>query len=329
MTEAQLACLVSESCPSRAPRGTEGGSCQWSRSPSVTGFLGLLAAAVIAAFGASAASARTTTVGLGGWQVQSSAQATQSGAQVSTPAFATGSWLHVRPDDGGAVGSEVNALVQNGHCPNVFFSTNMKDCFGYMDTVGPETIPQFSVPWWFRTDFRSDGHAVNTDLIVNGVVGEADVWVNGHQVATRATVQGDYTRYTFDVSGLLHRGANTLALEVYPNDPSTMFTLDNVDWTQIPPDNNTGIQFPIQLHSSGPLALSNSHVVQDNAADMSTSSLTVKADVTNHADQPRDRRAVGDRRRAVRTPDPRSPLGDGGPRSDADRLVLAGRCPRC
>ena len=44
---------------------------------------------------------------------------------------------------------------------------------------------------------------------------------------------------------------NTLALEVYPNNPNTMFTLDNVDWTQIPPDNNTGIQFPIQLHTSG------------------------------------------------------------------------------
>ncbi len=247
------------------------------------GLLALLAATVVAALGASAASARTTTVGLGGWQVQSSAQATQAGAQISTPAFAGGSWLRVRPDDGGAVGTELNALVQNGRCPNVFFSTNMKDCFGYMDTVGPETIPQFSVPWWFRTNFRSDGNAVNTDLIVNGVVGEADVWVNGHEVATRDTVQGDYTRYTFDVSGLLHRGANTLALEVYPNDPSTMFTLDNVDWTQIPPDNNTGIQFPIQLHSSGALALSDSHVVQDNAADMSTSSLTIKADVTNHA----------------------------------------------
>ena len=31
---------------------------------------------------------------------------------------------------------------------------------------------------------------------------------------------------------------------LYPNDPNTMFTLDDVDWTQIPPDNNTGIQFP-------------------------------------------------------------------------------------
>ena len=57
--------------------------------------------------------------------------------------------------------------------------------------------------------------------------------------------------------------------------------LDNVDWTQIPPDNNTGIQFPVQLHSAGPLAISNVHVVQHNAANLSVSHLTLKADVTN------------------------------------------------
>ena len=60
-----------------------------------------------------------------------------------------------------------------------------------------------------------------------------------------------------------------------------MFTLDNVDWTQIPPDNNTGIQFPIQLHTSGPLALSNAHVAAEDAPDLSTAALTLKADVTN------------------------------------------------
>ncbi len=244
----------------------------------------LLVAATIAALGAPSASARLTTVGLAGWQVQSTAKASQGAARISTPGFATGSWLQVRPDDAGAVGTEVGALVQTGHCPNVFFSTNMKTCFGYMKQIGPETIPMFSVPWWFRSDFRANlSRSQNADLIVNGVVGEADVWVNGHRVATRGTVQGDYTRYTFDVTRLLRHGANTLALKVYPNDPTKMFTLDNVDWTQIPPDNNTGIQFPIQLHTSGPLALSNSHVVQHNAANLSTSALTLKADVTNHA----------------------------------------------
>jgi exo-1,4-beta-D-glucosaminidase len=78
---------------------------------------------------------------------------------------------------------------------------------------------------------------------------------------------------------------NALALEVYPNDPTQMFTLDNVDWTQIPPDNNTGIQFPIQLHTSGPLAISDTHVVEDNAADFSRSILTLKARVTNETDR--------------------------------------------
>jgi exo-1,4-beta-D-glucosaminidase len=246
-----------------------------------TATLSLLATAAI---GMSAASADTRTVGLGGWQVQSSAQAPQNGARISTPAFPTASWLHVRPDDAGAVGTEVGALVQAGRCPDVFFSDNMKTCFGYMDTVGPDTIRRFSVPWWFRTNFIAGvTRSRYAELIVNGVVGEANVWINGREVATRNTVQGDYTRYTFDVTELLRRRVNTLALEVYPNDPNTMFTLDNVDWTQIPPDNNTGIQFPIQLHTSGPLALSDAHVVQNDAPDLSTAALTVKAAVTNHA----------------------------------------------
>ncbi|HEX4671996.1 MAG TPA: hypothetical protein VH279_06995, partial [Solirubrobacteraceae bacterium] len=246
----------------------------------------LLGAGAIALLTAPAAFADATTVGLGGWQVQSTAQATQSPAAISTPGFGTASWLHVRPDDAGAPGTEVGALVQAGHCPNVFFSTNMKACFGYLSAID-DPVPQFDVPWWFRTDFAAHpGHGDNTDLTVNGVVGQADVWVNGHEVATQDTVQGAFTRYTFDVTGLLRHGANTLALEVYPNNPNSMFTLDNVDWTQIPPDNNTGFQFPIQVHTSGPLALSNAHVVQDDAADVSTAALTLKGDVTNHAGTP-------------------------------------------
>jgi exo-1,4-beta-D-glucosaminidase len=231
---------------------------------------------------ASVAQADTTIIGTGGWRVQSSTIAIASGSQISQPGFATGSWLAVKPDDAGAVGTEVGALVQNGKCPDVFFSTNIANCFGYMSRVGPDTIPQFSVPWWFRANFHAaprPGH--HAELIINGVVGQADVWVNGSEVATQAAVQGAYTRYAFDVTNLLVAGPNSVALEVHPNDPSKMFTLDNVDWTQIPPDNNTGIQFPIQLHTANALAISNAHVVQANAADLSSSSLTLKADVTN------------------------------------------------
>ena len=54
-----------------------------------------------------------------------------------------------------------------------------------------------------------------------------------------------------------------------------------MDWTQIPPDNNTGIQFPVQLQVDGALAVGNSHVNQSDAADLSSAALTVKTDVTN------------------------------------------------
>jgi exo-1,4-beta-D-glucosaminidase len=241
-----------------------------------------------------------SNLGSGGWAVQSSAVATQTGAQISTPGFDTSTWLPVRNDDAGAPGTEIEALAQNGRCPgdtalepvnqgtsspnSVFFSNNLQLCYGSMNKIGPVSVKQFSVPWWWRTDFTPNLAAGQTaTLIVNGVVGSANVWVNGAQVATSATVTGAYTRLTFNITNLVHSGiTNSLAIEINPNDPTSMFTLDNVDWTQIPPDNNTGIQFPVQLQVDGALAVSNSHVNQSDAADLSSAQLTVRTDVTNY-----------------------------------------------
>ena len=58
-----------------------------------------------------------SNLGTGGWTVQSSAIATQTGAQISTPGFNTSTWLPVTNDDAGAPGTEIEALAQNGQCP--------------------------------------------------------------------------------------------------------------------------------------------------------------------------------------------------------------------
>ena len=79
-------------------------------------------------------------LGSGGWQVLSSAKTTSTGAQISSPAFSTTGWLPVQNDDGGAPGTEIEALLQNGACPNAYYSTNMKTCFGYMSTIGADTV---------------------------------------------------------------------------------------------------------------------------------------------------------------------------------------------
>src|SRR5947209_9829150 len=161
----------------------------------------LAAALLVPVLSAAGSEAAIRTIGLQGWQVQSSAQTPAPGAQVSQPWFSASSWLQVRPDDAGAPGTEVAALVQNNHCPAVFFSRRMADCFGYMNKIGADTIPQFSVPWWFRTSFWSQGgRGRYASLVVNGVIGEADVWVDAHEVATHATVHAAFTRFTFPLA---------------------------------------------------------------------------------------------------------------------------------
>ncbi|WP_103335903.1 glycosyl hydrolase 2 galactose-binding domain-containing protein [Amycolatopsis sp. CA-126428] len=225
-----------------------------------------------------------TTIGLQGWQVLTTASVKDGGDQVSTPGYATRGWLPVKPDDAGAPGTEINALVQNGKCPDVFYSDNMRKCFGYVDKLGPVVTKPFSDPWWYRTDFTPDFKTgQHAKLTIPGIVGEGDVWVNGTLVATKDIVSGAFAGHTFDVSKLVKPGKNTLAIKVYPNDPLKMYTLDQVDWGQIPPDNDTGIQFPPTLQVGDALTGDNAHVVQDNAPDLASSKLTVKVDVTNDA----------------------------------------------
>src|SRR5215472_7132290 len=250
-----------------------------------------LASSTVPASPADTGASNLSNLGAGGWRVQSSGVATQSGGQISTPGFGTSTWLPVANDDAGAPGTEIEALAQNGQCPgntglqpvnqgsdspsSVFFSNNIQLCYGFMSTVGADTVPTFKVPWWWRTDFSAGLQAgQRARLIVNGVVGEANVWVNGQQVAGSSTVTGAYTRFAFDITSLVLAGTNSIAIEVLPNNPNTMFTLDDVDWNQIPPDNNTGIQLPVQLEVDRALSDGNAHVIESNAADLGSSALT-------------------------------------------------------
>src|SRR5215469_11097237 len=128
-----------------------------------------------------------SNLGSSGWTVQSSAVATQSGAQISTPGFNASTWLPVSNDDAGAPGTEVEALAQNGRCPgdtalqpvnqstsspnSVYFSNNLQLCYGTQSSIGADSIAVFNVPWWWRTDFTANLTAGQVaTLIVNGVV---------------------------------------------------------------------------------------------------------------------------------------------------------------
>src|SRR3954453_19691928 len=239
------------------------------------------------------------------WQVSSSASVTDTGAGLSQAGFDTASWLKVKTNDANAVGSEVAAEIQNlpasDQCgdDNIFYGENITACQGGQpgahsaplatSRAPPARAPaaagrgsRYAVPWWFRTEFTPDlKPGQSAELQIRGIMGKADLWVNGTQVTTSDTIQGSEPEYDFDITGLIKPGANAIALKLYANNPGAMLNQDFNDWTQAARDQNTGLKYPVRLHVSNALQLSDAHVNQANAEDLSSTDLTLKGTVKN------------------------------------------------
>src|SRR3954470_375790 len=219
------------------------------------------------------------------WQVQSSASVTDQGDGLSQPGFSTAGWLPVHTNDANAAGGEVAAQLQNtpadAQCGanNIFYGQNITTCQGAQPGAhsAPPASSRYGVPWWFRTEFTPNLQpGQNAQLEIRGLMGQADLWVNGTQVSTKDVIQGSEPEYRFDITSLVRPGANALALKLYPNNPGAMLTQDFNDWTQTARDQNTGIKYPVRLHVANAVALSDAHVVQRNADDLKSTDLTVK-----------------------------------------------------
>jgi len=224
------------------------------------------------------------------WQVSSSASVTDTGGGLSQAGFDTASWLKVKTNDANAVGSEVAAEIQNTPASdpcgadNIFYGENITTCQGAQPGAhsAPLAASRYAVPWWFRTEFTPDLQSgQSAELQIRGIMGKADLWVNGTQVSTADVLQGSEPEYDLDVTSLIKPGANAIALKLYPNNPGAMLNQDFNDWTQAARDQNTGLKYPVRLHISNALALSDVHVNQANADDLSASDLTLKATVKN------------------------------------------------
>ena len=181
------------------------------------------------------------------WQIQSSAKAQESGAEVSATGFSTTGWY---PVSGRA--TVMAGLLENGKYENVFYSDNLRaveepDASGTM----------FVIPWWYRTEFAVGEGApgARTLLRINGMIPSADVWLNGNLVAEQATVAGAYPVHELDVTRWVHAGTNTLALRVHPGDPRTSLSIGWVDWNPTPPDNNMGPWRGVDIVRTGPVEI--------------------------------------------------------------------------
>jgi len=248
----------------------------------------LLAATALVPVAAPAAYAATTytptpIVGQAGhvtpiahWQIRSSAEAQQGGAEISSTNFSTKGWY---PVSGRA--TVMAGLMENGKYKNVFHDDNLR-------TVARH---HFVIPWWYRTQFTLEKGASGRHILVrtNGIIGGADLWLNGHQIASQPETRGAYPVHEFDVTRWVREGVNTLALRVHPSEPFTDFSMGWVDWNPSPPDNNMGPWRGVDIVETGPVELRFPAVTTDlSLPDLSRAALTVKVEVRNLDSAPHD-----------------------------------------
>ena len=220
------------------------------------------------------------------WQIQSSAKAQQSGAEVSSAGFSTRGWY---PVSGRA--TVMAGLLENGTYQNVFYSDNLR-AVEEPDSSGN----LFLIPWWYRTEFTlvKGAPEAHTLLRINGMIASADVWLNGHLVADQATVAGAYPVHEFDVTRWVHAGVNILALRVHPGDPRTSLSIGWVDWNPSPPDNNMGPWRGVDIVRAGPVQIRYPQVTSTlSLPDLARAALTVKVEARNLDDSAHDATITG------------------------------------
>lgn len=204
------------------------------------------------------------------WYVQQSGKIKSKGAEISTQPITAANWIKT------SVPSTImGALTHNGQYKDIFVGDNYKNF----------DIKQFDDSWWFRRQFEApvlkpDQHVT---LHFDGINYYANIWLNGNLIASRDSVFGTFRRFEFDITKLLQKKSNVLAVEIFRAQPGD-FNLGFVDWNPKPLDENMGIWREVYLKITGEVSLNNTYVESKvNTAILEEASLTIKTSLRNNS----------------------------------------------
>lgn len=92
-------------------------------------------------------------------------------------------------------------------------------------------------------------------LETHGITPGADIFVNGIQIAARASQSGSYGGQTYDITSVASV-LNTLVVKVFPTDYRYDLAVGFMDWNPHPLDNGTGVWRNVSIRQTGPVSLS-------------------------------------------------------------------------
>lgn len=172
-------------------------------------------------------------------------------------------------------GTVLTSLLNNGDIPDPFFGMN-NDKIPDIYTTGPDYYT-----YWFVKDFDIKDIQSGQGqyyLHLRGINYGFDAYLNGHKL-NKTTLKGMFMRRSFNITEqLVKKGANRLAIIVYPPDPvgnpnggqgGDGTIAKNVahqyvagwDWIQPVRDRNTGIWDKVWISCQGPVTVLDPHVV--------------------------------------------------------------------
>ena len=135
------------------------------------------------------------------WQLQRASEVDARGEQIATDSFDSHDWIPAT-----VPGTVLTSFVNIGAVPNP----------NYADDVDQISESFFRSNFWYRNEFE----VTNLDgeqqwLNFDGINWKANVFLNGQRLGR---IEGAFMRGKFNVTGLLRKGKNYLAVEVICNE---------------------------------------------------------------------------------------------------------------
>jgi exo-1,4-beta-D-glucosaminidase len=227
-----------------------------------------------------------------GWQLQSSAIISDSGAELSQPARPAGDWYSATVPM-----TVLGVLVRHGIYPDPYVGTNNMRIPDASDAHNrryalaqfshlPDKSNPWTKPWWLRREFTvpETYRGKSVWLHLDGINYRAAVWLNGQQIAKAEDTVGMFRRFRFEIGRMVRPGAtNVLAIRIhqldYPGDPIyeqldglngsfgpnggdgeilrnvTQYCTIGWDWVSAARDRNMGLWQHVWLEATGPVAV--------------------------------------------------------------------------
>ncbi len=201
-----------------------------------------------------------------GWFIQSNDSVALSGDKISSNHFKPDGWFATKVPS-----TVMHSLVENGVYSNIFVDDNMKNI----------SSKPFNASWWYQTKFNLDEVPQTLFLDFEGVNYKANVWLNGKQIADTTLLKNAFRQFKFNITQGVIKGANTLAVEIFPPVPGD-FSIGFVDWNPAPPDHNMGLFREVFLEANAGVEIFNPFVVTKLNDRLSNAKLTASVEVTNH-----------------------------------------------